>query len=212
VCFLPTSCQGALSGVTWQLLSAFPSMSSCRSLRYSAQAFSKALACSFDAIPNRANARIIARTLTRGSAACPVLPHLRQVMIGAWIFPSRRIWCSISSNLSRNSRSIDIDISGCHSERNRLIICGNQVRCGSPAGISLLGLSCGLLPHNSNPIGTDPSRLPSNRSDVRDTGVSAFITFSYQSVSLTLRLDSDPIIDRTPYPLLGTQVSLCRLH
>jgi hypothetical protein len=29
--------------------------------------------------------------LTRGSAACPVLPHLRQVMIGVWMLRLTRI-------------------------------------------------------------------------------------------------------------------------
>jgi len=44
-----------------------------------------------EAIPNRATARIKARTLTRGSAAGPVVPHLRQVMIGVWMLRSVRI-------------------------------------------------------------------------------------------------------------------------
>jgi hypothetical protein len=38
--------------------------------------------CSFDAIPNRASARIKSRTLTWGSAAEAVIPHRLQVTVG----------------------------------------------------------------------------------------------------------------------------------
>src|SRR5262245_44560012 len=69
----------------------FPSMSSRFCLRYSAQTFSSRRVWSFDAIPNRATARIKARTLTWGSAAGPVVPHLRQVTIGVWMLRLVRI-------------------------------------------------------------------------------------------------------------------------
>ena len=71
----------------------FPSMSRRCCLRYSAHAFSSARVWSFEAISNRPNANIKARTLTWGSAARPVVPHLRQVMIGVWMLRPVRIRC-----------------------------------------------------------------------------------------------------------------------
>jgi hypothetical protein len=110
-------------------------MSSRCCLRYSAHAFSSARVWSFEAIPNRPNANIKARTLTWGSAARPVDPHLRQVMIGVWMLRPVRIRCSIPSSSSRKLMSVGIDTRSCHFERNRTTISGNQVRCASPDGI-----------------------------------------------------------------------------
>jgi len=69
----------------------FPSTLSRCCLRYAAHAFSTARASSFGAISNRASARIKARTLTWGSAPGPLMPHLRQVIIGVRIFRLPRI-------------------------------------------------------------------------------------------------------------------------
>jgi len=113
-----------------------PSMSRQCSFRYRAQAFSSARVSSFEAIPKRATARINAPTLTCGSAARAVVPHLRQVMIGVWMLRVVRIWRSIPSNSSRKPMSAAIDIPSCHFNRNRTTISGNQVLCGSPEGIS----------------------------------------------------------------------------
>ena len=110
-------------------------MSSRCCLRYSAHAFSSARVWSFEAIPNRPNANIKARTLTWGSAARPVDPHLRQVMIGVWMLRPVRIRCSIPSSSSRKLMSVGIDTPSCHFDRNRTTISGNQVRCASPDGI-----------------------------------------------------------------------------
>jgi hypothetical protein len=66
----------------------FPSMLSPCCLRYAVHAFSIARVSAFGAISNRDSARIKARTLTWGSAAGPVMPHLRQVIIGAECVPS----------------------------------------------------------------------------------------------------------------------------
>lgn len=113
----------------------FPSMSSRCCLRYSAHAFSSARVWSFEAIPNRLNANIKARTLTWGSAARPVVPHLRQVMIGVWMLRPVRIRCSIPSSSSRKLMSVGIDTPSCHVDRNHTTISGNQVRCASPDGM-----------------------------------------------------------------------------
>ena len=110
-------------------------MSSRCCLRYSAHAFSSARVWSFEAIPNRPNANIKARTLTWGSAARPVDPHLRQVMIAVWMLRPVRIRCSIPSSSSRKLMSVGIDTPSCHFDRNRTTISGNQVRCASPDGI-----------------------------------------------------------------------------
>lgn len=110
-------------------------MSSRCCLRYSAHAFSSARVWSFEAIPNRPNANIKARTLTWGSGARPVDPHLRQVMIGVWMLRPVRIRCSIPSSSSRKLMSVGIDTPSCHFDRNRTTISGNQVRCASPDGI-----------------------------------------------------------------------------
>ena len=87
----------------------FPSMFRRCCWRYAAHAFSSARVSSFGTISNRASARIKARTLTWGSAAGPVTPHLRQVTIGVWIFRPTRIRCSISSSSSRRLMSAGID-------------------------------------------------------------------------------------------------------
>jgi len=113
----------------------FPSMSSRCCLRYSAHAFSSARVWSFEAIPNRPNANIKARTLTWVSAARPVVPHLRQVMIGVWMLRPVRIRCSIPSSSSRKLMSVGIETPSCHFDRNRTTISVNQVRCASPDGI-----------------------------------------------------------------------------
>ena len=73
--------------------------------------------------------------LTWGSAARPVVPHLRQVMIGVWMLRPVRIRCSIPSSSSRKLMSVGIDTPWCHFDCNRTTISGNQVRCASPDGI-----------------------------------------------------------------------------
>ena len=97
----------------------FPSLSSRCCLRYSAHAFSSARVWSFEAISNRPNANSKARTLTWGSAARPVVPHLRQVMIGVWMLRPVRIRRSIPSSSSRKLMSVGIDTPWCHFECNR---------------------------------------------------------------------------------------------
>ena len=47
-----------------------------------------------------------------------------------------RIRCSIASSSSRNSTSASKAMPGCHWERNRSIISGNQTLCASPAAMS----------------------------------------------------------------------------
>ena len=82
----------------------FPSAVSRPFFRYVAHSFSSTRVLSFEAISNRLNAKIKARTLTWGGAAGPVIPHLRQVIIGVLMFRPARMHRSISSSSSRRLR------------------------------------------------------------------------------------------------------------
>ena len=113
----------------------FPSGVSRRFFRYVAHSFSSTRVLSLEAISNRLNAKIKARTLTWGGAAGPVIPHLRQVIIGVRMFRAARMHWSISSTSSRRLMRAGIDIPSCQFDRNRVIISGNHVLCGSPEGI-----------------------------------------------------------------------------
>jgi hypothetical protein len=113
----------------------FPSAVSRPFFRYVAHSFSSTRVLSLDAISNRLNAKIKARTLTWGGAAGQVIPHLRQVIIGVLMFRPARMHRSISSSSSRRLMRAGIDIPSCQSDRNRATISGNHVLCESPEGI-----------------------------------------------------------------------------
>src|SRR6516164_9270702 len=86
-------------------------------------------------MPNRRSARIIALTLTRGSAMRPRTPHLGQVKMGEEICRSDLICCSIVSRESLSAINAANDIASPHSRSSLASISGNQTLCESPAGI-----------------------------------------------------------------------------
>jgi len=57
------------------------------------------------AMPNLPTDKIIARTVTSGSAASPTCPHRGHLITGGRMWRSARIPCSIASSSSRNSIS-----------------------------------------------------------------------------------------------------------
>lgn len=89
-----TECLGDAAGL--------PRRSSPYAFRCAVQCFSNPFTSSAEAMPNRPRAMIVARTLTSGSAAGPMRPHVGQRITGVRMFRSERIRRSIESRWSGN--------------------------------------------------------------------------------------------------------------
>ena len=86
-------------------------------------------------MPNRPSARIIALTLTCGSAMRPRSPHLGHVKAGEEMRCSNLVWCSMLPRESRSWTNIADGIASPHSRFSLPSTSGNHTLWESPAGI-----------------------------------------------------------------------------